>query len=338
MIYFMIHILQVFIKKILRYFLSMILLILPFQSLSNILPTAGTELSHEVDKMFNFIHLLSLFFGLLIVIAFVLFSILYRRKQNQDAKAVSHHNSWLEFTWSFIPFLIFMFMFGWGWVVYNKMRTPYKKALEIHVYGQMWNWDYVYKNGKKTAGTLYVPVNTPVKLVMSSRDVIHSFYIPAFRIKQDVLPGRYTALWFKAIKKGLFNVFCTEYCGTGHYSMTAKVHVMSLKDWEKWLATDPYEGLTIVQMGEKVFQGRCTACHQTGRQKMIGPGLGGLFGSLRKFENGNSVKADENYIRESVLNPSIKIVEGFSNQMTPFAGLLQEEEMTALVEYIKSLK
>ena len=315
-----------------------ILLILPFSALSNVLPTAGTELSTEVDQMFQFIHVLSLFFGLLITAGFVVFAVLYRRKNNQEATARTHHNLWLEITWSVIPFLIFMFMFGWGWVVYDKMRTAGKNALEIHVYGQMWNWDFAYKNGKKTAGTLYVPVNTPIKLIMSSRDVIHSFFIPAFRIKQDVLPGRYTALWFKAVKKGLFNVFCTEYCGTGHYNMGAKVHVMDMKDWEKWLAADPYEGLTPVQIGEKVFQGRCTACHQINQQKMIGPGLGGLFESSRQFEEGDSVIADENYIRESILNPSIKIVKGFPDQMTPFAGLLQEEELTALVEYIKSLE
>lgn len=312
--------------------------IIPFQALSNVLPTAGSEISTEVDKMFQFIHLLSLFFGLMIVASFVVFSILYRRKKNQSAQARSHHNIWLELSWSFIPFLIFMFMFGWGWLVYDKMRTSRKNSLEIHVYGQMWNWDFVYKNGKKTAGTLYIPVNTPVKLIMSSRDVIHSFFIPAFRIKQDVLPGRYTALWFKAVKKGLFNVFCTEYCGTGHYNMSAKIHVMDVKDWETWLAEDPYEGLTMVQIGEKVFQGRCTACHQVGTEQMIGPGLGGIFGTSRRFEEGDSAIADENYIRESILNPSVQIVEGFSNQMTPFAGLLQEEELTALVEYIKSLK
>ena len=318
--------------------LSLLFFSTPSLVFANVLPVAGTKLADEVDQMFHFIHLLSLLFGLAIVGAFVLFSVLYRRKKNKQSQAVSHHNHWLEFLWSFIPFMIFMFMFGWGWLVYKKMRTPYENALEIHVYGQMWNWDYVYKNGKRTAGTLYVPINTPVKLIMSSRDVIHSFYIPAFRIKQDVLPGRYTALWFKAEKKGLFNIFCTEYCGTGHYSMNAKVHVMDLKDWEKWLATDPYEGLTMVQVGEKVFQGRCTACHQTGTGKMIGPGLGGIFGSIRRFEDGKSSKADENYIRESILSPSVKVVEGFADQMTPFAGLLQEEELSALVEYIKSLK
>ena len=231
-----------------------------------------------------------------------------------------------------------MFMCFWGLIVYNKMRTPIKGALEIHVYGQMWNWDFVYKNGRKSAGTLYVPIDTPVKLVMSSRDVIHSFYVPSFRIKQDVLPGQYTALWFQADKQGLFNVFCTEYCGTAHYNMLAKIHVMKRKDFEDWLATDPYKGLSMAEVGQKVFQGRCTACHQINTQTMIGPGLGKIFGSIREFKEGQSQVADENYIRESILNPSLKIVKGFPDQMTPFAGLLQEEELTGLIEYIKSLK
>ena len=326
------------VKRFLKTFILFLTCFLSEEVFSNVLPTAGTQIAQEVDSMFYFIHLLSLFFGVLIIAAFVIFSFLYKRKSNQEkARAKVHHNLGLEIFWSFVPFVIFMFMFSWGWVVYNKMRSPYKNALEIHVYGQMWNWDFVYKTGRRTAGTLYVPVNTPIKLIMSSRDVIHSFFIPAFRIKQDVLPGRYTALWFKAQKKGLFNVFCTEYCGTGHYSMSSKIHVMELEDWEKWLETDPYEGLSVVQIGEKLFQGRCTACHQTGNQKMIGPGLGGIFGSLREFEEGESTKVDENYIRESILNPSVKIVKGFSDQMTPFAGLLQEEELAALVEYIKSL-
>ncbi len=314
-----------------------ILLFFPLAAQSN-LPVQATPLSVEVDRMYSFIHILSLGFGLLIVGVFILFSILYRRKNNSQATAQVHHNLFLEILWSFIPFVIFMFMFGWGWYVYRKMRTPYEKALEIHVYGQMWNWDYAYKNGKRIADALYVPVNTPVKLIMTSRDVIHSFYVPAFRIKQDVLPNRYTSLYFTAVKKGLFNIFCTEYCGTGHYSMLSKVHVMSLEDWEKWIASDPYEGLGMIEIGQKVFQGRCTACHQTNTEKMIGPGLAGIFNSTRELKNHKPVLANEEYIRESILNPSVKVVKGFADQMTPFAGLLQEEELAGLVEYIKSLQ
>ena len=341
--YFFLNILKSrFCKKLYKqncWVLLLMLISMAFSASANVFPTAATDISSEVDRMFLFIHTLSLFCGLLILGVLILFSIVYRRKHKDEvASAKTHHNHLLEWTWSFLPFVLFMFMFVWGWLVYHKMRSPFTEAVEIHVYGQMWNWDFVYKNGRKSAGSLYVPINTPVKLIMSSRDVIHSFYIPAFRIKQDVLPARYTALWFKANKKGSFNVFCTEYCGTGHYNMLAKVHVVDLKDWEKWLATDPYEGLTLKEVGEKVFQGRCTACHQIGTQKMIGPGLASIFGSQREFEETESLIADENYIRESILNPSARVVKGFPDQMTPFAGLLQEEELTGLVEYIKSLK
>lgn len=311
----------------------------PFLALARLTPVAGTAIAVEVDRMNNFIHLLSLFFGLAIIAVFIIFTVLYQRKQsNETGTATVHHNSLLEFTWSFIPFLIFMGMFGWGWFVYHKMRTPPKNSLEIHAYGQMWNWDYVYKNGRKSQEGLYVPINRDVKLILTSRDVIHSFSIPAFRIKQDVVPGRYTALWFRATKEGSFHVFCTEYCGTGHYNMLSKVNVMKLKDWEKWLASDPYKDLSMAEIGKKVFKGRCTACHSTGSTDLIGPGLKGIIGSKRLFTDGSSQMADENYIRESILSPSAKVVSGYPNQMTSFAGLLQEDELAGLIEYIKSLK
>ena len=301
------------------------------------LPVAATDLAKEVDQLIYFLVEISAVASVLVIGGFVYFSIRFRRKsETEKTPAITHHYL-LEFLWSFIPFVIFMFVFGWGWLVYDKMRDHPNDALEIHVYGQMWNWDFVYKNGKKS-NVLTVPVGKPVKLVMSSRDVIHSFFIPSFRIKQDVLPGTYTALSFTAQKKGKFPVFCTEFCGAGHSSMLSSVHVMSLKKWEQWLAKDPYKGLSLSQIGEKVFQKSCTACHTATQEKRIGPGFAGLFGSKRAFEKGESLIADESYIRESILTPSTRIVKGYGNLMTPFAGLLQEEEMTGLIEYIKSLK
>lgn len=309
-------------------------------AVADIFPPAATELAKDIDQLTNFLIGISLLSAILVIGGFVYFSIRFRRQSEEDSPPRITHHYLLEFLWSFIPFIIFMFIFGWGWLLYNQMRQmpgENAQALEVHVYGQKWNWDFVYKNGRKTVA-LYVPRNRPVKLIMTSRDVIHSFYIPAFRIKQDVLPGVYTALSFTATKLGNFYVFCTEFCGTGHSGMQAKVHVMDRKKWEKWLAEDPYQGMSLVQIGKKVFQGRCTACHHTTTDKKIGPGLAGIFGSKRIFQDGNNLIADENYIRESILNPSAKIVTGFSNQMTPFTGLLKEEELTGLIEYIKSLK
>ena len=302
------------------------------------LPVSAADIAKDVDSLTHFLVLISSVASLLVIGGFVYFAFRFRRTSESDKTPHITHNFLLEFLWSFIPFLIFMFVFVWGWQVYDKMRKSPENALEIHVYGQMWNWDFVYKSGRKSSGTLYVPINRPVKLIMTSRDVIHSFYIPSFRIKQDVLPGLYTSLNFTANKKGRFHVFCTEFCGAGHSSMLARVQVMDLKDWEQWLAEDPYKGMSLGQIGQSVFQKRCLVCHQTTKEKRIGPGMQGIFGSMRELTDGSRIKADENYIQESILNPSEKIVKGFGNLMTPFAGLLQEEEMTGLIEYIKTLK
>ena len=292
-----------------------------------------------MELLEKFLIVISFISCILIILAFIYFAFRYRRRsEREEGRAKRHHNLSLEIVWSVIPFVIFLVVFIWGWLLYTDFRQAPKNSLEIHVYGQMWNWEFVYKNGKKTTNELYVPFNRPVKLIMTSRDVIHSFYIPSFRIKQDVIPGRYTSLWFQAKKRGHFQVFCAELCGTGHSYMGAKLNVVSLEEWEKWLKADPFKKLSMTQIGKKTFQGRCTACHKTTQEKFIGPGLAGIYNKMRKLEDGNAVQADENYIRESILNPGAKLVQGYPNQMTPFAGLLSEEELSGLIEYIKSLE
>ena len=292
-----------------------------------------------MEKLEEFLIAVSFLACILIVCAFVYFSFRYRRKSDQEeGQAKEHHNLFLEILWSVIPFVIFVFVFVWGWVVHKDFTTIPKNSLEIHVYGQMWNWEFIYKNGRKTANEFYVPSNQPVHLIITSRDVIHSFFVPSFRIKQDAVPGRYSSLWFTANHTGSFQVFCTELCGAGHSSMGAKLHVVPMEEWENWLKEDPNKGLSLAEIGQKTFQGRCTACHKTTSEKLIGPGLAGVYNTMRPLLNGKSVKADENYIRESILNPGAKIMQGYSNQMTPFAGLLSEEELSGLIEYIKSLR
>ena len=299
-----------------------------------------TDYVSRLEKLNEFLIWISIVACVLIVLAFIYFAIRYRRKaENEEGQATQHHSFQLEILWSFIPFVIFLIAFIWGGLVYKDLKTVPKNSLEIHVYGQMWSWEFVYKNGRKTTNEFYVPLDQPVKLIITSRDVLHSFFIPTFRIKQDAVPGAYSSLWFRANKTGSFHVFCAELCGTGHSSMLAKLHVISLEKWEEWLRNDPNKGLTLSEVGKKTFQGRCTICHKTTQEKLIGPGLAGLYNKKRSFENGKpSLTADENYIRESILNPGAKIVKGYSNQMTPFAGLLSEEELSGLVEYIKSLK
>ena len=291
------------------------------------------------NKLELFLYVVS---GIVFVLMTFLFSYLafkFRRKNKEEQGGKrSHHNTVIEVVWTVIPLLVFLIMFVWGWVVYKDFYTPPKNPLEIHVYGQKWSWEFVYKNGKKSTKDLYVPVDRPVKLIMTSRDVIHSFYIPTFKIKKDVVPGTYSSIHFEAKREGKFYVFCTEFCGDKHSSMVAFLHVVPLKEWEKWLAHDPYKGLSLPEVGKKAFQGRCTACHKTTTEKFIGPGLAGIFNTQRKLKDGKEVLADENYLRESILNPGAKISFGYENQMTPFAGILTEEELTGLVEYIKTLK
>ena len=302
------------------------------------MPEAAATFAKKVDHLYEFLVIASLISSVLVIGGMIYFAFKYRRKTNNDKTAYIAHNTTLEFLWSFIPFVIFMIAFGWGWVVYYNLRNAPKNAFEIHVVGQKWYWDFQYKSGRKTSGELYVPIDTPVKLIMNSRDVIHSFFIPSFRTKQDVVPGRYSTLWFEATKLGDFQVFCTEYCGDGHSSMLAKVKVLSKASFEEWLQNDPYKGLSLAEVGTTVFQQKCVACHNATAEKKIGPGLAGIFGKNRDFENAASLVADENYLRESILNPAVKIVKGYPNAMTPFQGQLSEQELTGLIEYIKSLQ
>ena len=321
-----------------KFLLSQFFLNTAFSSGSESLPPV-TDYAQKLDSLHHFLVSVSVIACVLIIAAFVYFAVRYKRQsESEQGKATVSHSFLLEFTWSFIPFLIFLVAFIWGWILYHDFRKAPKESLEVHVYGQMWSWEFVYKNGRKSTNEFYVPVNKAVKLIMTSRDVLHSFYIPTFRIKQDVVPGLYTSLWFKANRKGRFHVFCAEFCGTGHPIMMARVNVVSLKEWEEWLENDPYKGLSLTEIGKKTFKGRCTVCHHTTKDKMIGPGLAGVFGAKREFLKAASLIADENYLRESILNPGAKIVRGYTNAMTPFAGALSEEELSGLIEYLKELK
>lgn len=311
----------------------------------SLMPPQATEIARHYDSLYVFLLWSSFISCVLLVGGFIYFSMKYKRRSEQDKTAYISHNGLLEFTWSFIPFVIFMIVFGWGFYIYREMRSMPKDALEVLVEGQKWNWTFYYKNGKISAGELYAPVNTPVKLVMTSKDVIHSFFIPSFRIKQDVVPGRYTAQWFKAELLGDFQAFCTEYCGESHWNMLAKVKVVSQEDFDKWLATDPYKGMSAMEVGAKVYTSRCAACHsltidnsaaKTAAQ--IAPGWKNLFGATRSFADGSSAQADENYIRESMLNPMAKVVKDYAPSMPVFAGQLSEQEIMSVIEYIKAQK
>jgi cytochrome c oxidase subunit 2 len=302
------------------------------------MPEQGSTFASSVDDLYKFLLGASVISCALVIGGMVYFAYKYRRKTANDKTAYISHGALLEFLWSFIPFVIFMVVFAWGWMVYHEMRSAPKDAFEVQVFAQKWNWDFQYKSGRKTSSELFVPVGKAVKLIMGSRDVIHSFYIPGFRTKQDVVPGRYTMLWFEAPKVGDFQVFCAEFCGDGHSAMMAKIHVLPLDKFEAWLQNDPYKGLTPLQIGQTLFSQKCTACHNATPERKVGPGLKGVFAHEVEFENSPKLVADENYIRESILNPHAKIVKGFPDAMTPFQGQLSEEELAGIIEYIKSLQ
>lgn len=302
------------------------------------MPPAATDVAVSVDGIYSFFLWASFVSCVLVIGGMMYFAFKYKRTPNTKSAYISHNNL-LEFLWSFVPFLIFMALFVWGWIVYSQMRTFPEDSMEVAVQAQSWNWTFTYKNGRSTSGELVIPVDTPIKLVMSSTDVLHSFFVPAFRIKQDTIPGRYTAVWFQPKYKGEYQIFCTEFCGDQHSSMLAKLRVVDRAEFDEWLSHDPYQNLSMAEVGQKIFNTRCAVCHQTTDQRLVGPGLKGLFGSERKFADGTTTIADENYIRESILNPNAKIVESFpSGQMPTFAGQLDEQEMLGVIEYFKTLK
>lgn len=306
---------------------------------SRFMPYAATEIAKNVDALYSFLLWASAISCVLVIGGLILFAMKYRRRSDGDKTPYISHNTTLEFLWSFIPFVIFMVVFVWGWKVYHDLRAFPKNALEITVEAQKWDWTFAYKNGRRSAAEFYVPVNQAVKLIMTSKDVLHSFYVPAFRDKQDVIPGRYTSVWFNATTEGSYNIFCAEYCGDKHSGMLAKVHVVSREAFDEWLSNEPYKGLPPVEIGQKVFQTRCTACHTLTDKKGVGPGFAGVFGRQSTMDDGSTVTVDENYIRESMMNPNAKVLAGFPKGVMPtFAGQLNEQEIMGVIEFLKTVK
>lgn len=303
------------------------------------MPPAATNIAGQVNNLYSFL-LWTSFIGCAILIGGMIYFVWkYKRKTNNDKTPYISHNTFLEFLWSFIPLVLFLAVFGWGWWIYHQMRQMPENALEVHVFGRQWSWEFVYKSGKTSGAEMVVPVNTPVKLIMTSKDVLHSFYIPSMRIKQDVIPGTYTTLSFKSEKLGDFHVFCAEYCGTTHSGMLAKVKVVTMAEYEKWIQENE-EGMTLAEKGQKYMTDKgCVACHSVDGSAKAGPTWKALFGATRTFDDGSSSNADENYIRESILNPNVKVVKGFGKGVMPtFQGQLNEDQLNALIEFIKTLK
>lgn len=303
------------------------------------MPPAATEIASRVDSLYEFLLWASAISCVLVIGGLVMFAYKYRRRSENDKTAYILHNTLLEFLWSFIPFVIFMVVFVWGWIIYKDLRSMPKNGLEIAVQAQKWNWQFVYKNGRTSASELYVPVDQPVKFVMTSKDVLHSMYVPAFRNKQDVIPGRYTNFWFQPTMEGSFQIFCTEYCGDQHSGMKAILHVVSREKYEEWLATEKYKDMPLVDIGKVVHEKNCKVCHNVdGVPGGAGPTWKGIWGANHETDMG-VVAVDENYIRESIVNPSAKTLKGYPRGVMPtFAGQLSEQEILGVIEFIKTLK
>lgn len=306
---------------------------------SHFSPIAATDIARQWDSLYMFLVVASFISCVLVIGGMIWFVTKYRRQAENEKTPYISHNTTLEFLWSFIPFAIFMLVFVWGWYLFYQYRKMPENALEVAVEAQKWDWTFAYKNGRRSGAELVVPVGENVKLVMTSKDVLHSFFVPAFRNKQDVVPGRYTTFWFKANMIGTYQLFCAEYCGDNHSGMLAKVRVVSREDYDTWMTVEPYKGLTSVEIGKKIYDTKCMSCHQLTEAKAVGPGWKGLFGKTEHLEGGATVQVDENYLRESIMNPNAKITQGFpSGVMQSFAGQLNEQEIMGIIDFIKSLK
>ncbi len=288
----------------------------------------------RVDALYIFLLIVCGMMTLLIFITLVYFAARYRARKGVLAEQIEGSIP-LELTWSIIPFVVFMVIFLWGAAVYFRGHTPPRDSTEVYVVAKQWMWKIEHAGGQREINELHVPVDRDIKLIMTSQDVIHSFFVPAFRMKQDVLPGRYTIAWFRATKVGTYHLFCAQYCGTEHSGMIGSVVVMEPAQYEAWMNGGTTGPLSAT--GEKIFSELgCSTCHRMDSQGR-GPNLQGVFGKPVQLEDGRTVMADENYIRECILDPGARRVKGFQPIMPTFQGLVSEEQVNALVAYVKSL-
>ena len=315
--------------------------------MSTWIPESASNLAASVDNITLFVTIISVFFFVLISAVLVGFSIKYRRKSEDQETAYITHNTIIETIWTIIPSILLMVIFAWGWIAFKELRNPPAEAIEVNVVAKQWLWEFEYFTGKKSLNELFVQQNKPVRLIMRSDDVIHSFFVPQFRVKQDILPGSYQQLWFTPTKVGTFDLLCAEYCGSGHSQMLAKVNVLSPEAFARWEKGDELEdgaalaaiSVSPVERGKELYSQRgCLACHSIDGKEVIGPTFKNLYGKKEKLADGSSVLADENYLRESIYEPQAKMVAGYPPTMPSFKGILSEDEVTALIEYIKTLK
>ena len=299
-------------------------------------PESASTFAPDVDHLLFYLVGVSVFFTVLIFGAIFYFAIRYRRRSDNELPKPIHASLALEIAWSVIPFGLTMIMFAWGANIFFKESRPPKDAMQIYVVAKQWMWKLQHMEGQREINELHIPVGRPVKLTMTSEDAIHSFFVPAFRTKQDVVPGRYSTTWFTATKPGKYHLFCAEYCGTKHSGMTGWIYAMEPQDYQAWLSGGRSFG-SLAENGEKLFQDlACGNCHKADGSGRC-PSLVGLFGRSVQLADGRFVNADEAYLRESILQPNAKIVAGYQPLMPTFQGQVTEEGVLELIEYIKSL-
>lgn len=300
-------------------------------------PEQASTVAGRVDSLYLFLVGVSVFFASLIFLLVIYFAIKYRRRSETEYPRPIEGDLRLELLWTIIPFGLTIVMFIWGASLYFTLARPPAGAIEIHAVGKQWMWKFQHPTGQREINELHVPVGRPVQLTMASEDVIHSLFVPAFRVKMDVVPGRTTVTWFEATRTGEYHLFCAEYCGTQHAGMVGRVVVMGPVQYQQWL-TGGAIAEPPASAGENLFRSLgCNACHRPG-PGALGPPVEGLFGASKKLQTGETVRVDEDYLRESILNPNAKIVAGYQPIMPPFQGQITEEGILQLIAYIKSLR
>ena len=312
-------------------------------------PEAASSVAGDVDLLFLVWSVISAFFTVLIAGLILYFMARYRRRHAEEVGEAERAAMWLEVGWSVIPLIIMLVMFVWGTQVFFKIYRAPKDAVRYSGVGKRWMWKFQHPTGQREINTLHVPVGLPIRVDLQSEDVIHSFFVPAFRVKQDAVPGRVTSVWFQATKPGVYHLFCAEYCGGEHSRMIGSVIVLEPREYENWLA-GAAAGQSMAASGAALFESlACVTCHRMGTPAgaagtpagtgaiVRGPSLEGLYNSQVRLADGRTVLADDEYLRESIVNPQAKIVSGWDPVMPTFQGQLTEEQISQLIAYVRSL-
>lgn len=302
---------------------------------SALFPREASTIAPWMDALYFFLLAMTLLGVILVGALLVAFSLRYRREKHPVAVPIEG-STLLEATWTIIPLAIFLVCFVWGALLYFRIYNPPVNAMNIYIVGKQWMWKAEHPGGQHEINALHVPIGRPVQLTMISQDVFHSFSVPDFRVKREVIPGRYSTVWFNATTAGTYHIFCTQYCGTQHSGMIGEVTVMTPEDYEKW-TQESTSGMSLAQNGERLFASMgCNSCH-SGNAAARGPNLAGVYGSKLQLANGSQVLVNDAYLRDAILNPSQHITAGFAPIMPTYQGQISEDGLIDLVEFVKSM-